>query len=483
MLEFHRHLGLRVFAHRHRLHAKVTAHRRDAGQLLDRQKNPVDRAVAGRDRRRLRLAVLEHAEGDGRGRPRLARERVALVDELLREGGELLLAERRDVAVVDLLLAVGEQLEPLEDRLQLLRSELVAERLRPVGERGPATVLAKHEVGAFEPHVLRPHDFVGARLLEHAILVDARLVGKGVLPHDRLVSRHLDAGDVGHQPAGRHKLLCDDPRGAMVVVAPRAKRHHHFLERAVARPLAEAVDRALDLAGPRLDGRQAVGHGEAEVVVAVGADHRLVDVRHAVHQALDHTVHVRGRGVTDGVGNVHRCRARGNHRLDHAAEEVDLGAGRVLGRELDVSAVAPRPRHAGDGAGEHLRLGHPQLELTVDRTGREKHVDPGLLRGLERFPGPVDVGVVAASQAADPRALHHLRDLTHALEVARRCDREAGLDHVHPEQHERLGDLQFLGEVHARPGRLLAVAERGVEDADWAGRGHRKSSVPGSPSS
>ena len=70
----------------------------------------------------------------------------------------------------------------------------------------------------------------------------------------------------------------------LVVVVPRAEGHHHFFERAVAGPLAEAVDRALDLPGAVLDGRQAVGHGEAEVVVAVDADDRAVDVRHAVDE-------------------------------------------------------------------------------------------------------------------------------------------------------------------------------------------------------
>ena len=80
---------------------------------------------------------------------------------------------------------------------------------------------------------------------------------------------------------------------ALVVVVPRAEGHHDFFERAVAGPLAEAVDRALDLAGAVLDGRQAVGHRQAEVVVAVNADHRLVDVRHALDEIADDAAVVR----------------------------------------------------------------------------------------------------------------------------------------------------------------------------------------------
>src|SRR6185437_10453340 len=53
-----------------------------------------------------------------------------------------------------------------------------------------------------------------------------------------------------------------------------------------------------------------------------------------------------------------------------------------------------------------------------------------------------------------------------ALEVARRGDGEAGLDHVDAELGQRLGHADLLAEVHREAGRLLAVAQRGVEDDD-----------------
>ena len=65
---------------------------------------------------------------------------------------------------------------------------------------------------------------------------------------------------------------------------------------------------------------------------------------------------VRRRGVADRVGNVDRRRAGGDRRLDHLAEEIGLGAGGVLGRELDVVAIAAGPLHAGDGPGDDLLL-------------------------------------------------------------------------------------------------------------------------------
>ena len=68
----------------------------------------------------------------------------------------------------------------------------------------------------------------------------------------------------------------------VVVIVAGPQGHDDLLERAVAGPLAHAVDRTLHLAGAGLDRRQAVGHGHAQVVVAVDADHRPVDVGHAV---------------------------------------------------------------------------------------------------------------------------------------------------------------------------------------------------------
>ena len=59
----------------------------------------------------------------------------------------------------------------------------------------------------------------------------------------------------------------------------------------------------------------------------------------------------------------------------------------------------------------------------------------------------------------------------HRLEVALGGDREAGLDDVDAHLVEERGDLQLLLERHGGAGRLLAVAERGVEDQDAVLRG------------
>ena len=86
-------------------------------------------------------------------------------------------------------------------------------------------------------------------------------------------------------------------------------------------------------------------------------------------------------------------------------------------------------------------------------------------RGVpDRVPGGVDVGGVGAREAGDDRALDLAGDRLDGLEVAGRGDREAGLDDVDAEPRELVGDLELLGGVERDAGRLLAVAQRRVED-------------------
>jgi hypothetical protein len=65
-------------------------------------------------------------------------------------------------------------------------------------------------------------------------------------------------------------------------------------------------------------------------------------------------------------------------------------------------------------------------------------------------------------------------DALHGVEVAWAGEGKTGLDDVHPQAGQLLGDRQLLLQVEAGARRLLAVAQGGVEDQHPAGvAGHQ----------
>ena len=463
--------ALRVFARRHRVDAVAGEGRAEADEGIDRLEERIDLPVADaaglvflavdfEDHRRIGAAFGRAPRPPGQ---QLERFDLGVLLVLFHQGD--------DVGVVHALLAVGQRDEPLVERLLLLGGELVAELLQARAEARAPGVLAHHQARRGPADRFGRHDLVGRTLLDHAILMDAGLVREGVDADDRLVRRDRDAGAAADQRTGRADPLgADAGLVARVVVAPRAEGHHDLFERGVARALADAVDRDLDLPHARLDRGDRVGGRHAEVVVVVGAVDDLVGVRQALPDVLAHGGEHRralvGQGVADGVGQVDRPRPGAYRHLDRPAEVVDVGAGGVHRRPLDVGdGVAGVADHLLDPH-QGLVARHPHLMLQVDVGGGEEDVQHRVRRRPQRLDGGVDVHLDAAGERGDGDIPALLGDRPDRVQVAGRGDREAGLDDVHPEVRERLRDLQFLFERHRRPRRLLAIAQRRIEDPD-----------------
>ena len=81
------------------------------------------------------------------------------------------------------------------DLIELLAVERDAELLAPPLNGVAARVLAEDERRLRHADFLRPHDLVGATVLQHAVLMDAGLVREGVAPDDGLVCLHVLAGE------------------------------------------------------------------------------------------------------------------------------------------------------------------------------------------------------------------------------------------------------------------------------------------------
>ena len=68
------------------------------------------------------------------------------------------------------------------------------------------------------------------------------------------------------------------PVSSVEEVVARPQRHHDFFQRAIAGAFADAVDGAFDLPRARDHGGEAVGHRQAEIVVAMHAESRTLSM-------------------------------------------------------------------------------------------------------------------------------------------------------------------------------------------------------------
>src|SRR5882672_67826 len=410
VLYVHDRLALRILALGHASQFEFPEADLDAGGGLDCLERSVDRPIAVGLSLKWLFTLAGQLDGCARG-PGEPRDRVQ-PNECPGSCSAALQSqhERFDVAVEQFLLAIGERLEFLEHAIELHFIEFETEFLNALAKSMPATVFAEHEMGARKAHVLRPHDLVGRAVLQHAVLMDAGFVRKRIFTNHRLVARDRHAGDVRYQAARWVEPHRVDSRLEAEVALARAQRHHHFLERAVAGALADAVDRAFNLPRSRLHGTQAVGDRHAEIVVTVDRQDHPVDAGHGTTQVAEHFGKFLRHGVADGVRNVHGGGTRFNHRGHDVLQELELRPRGIFRGEFDIVGKGPCESHGFHRRSQDLLLRHVELELPVDRTRREKDMHTLARGGLERARRALDVLGIAAGKTRDDRTVNLARD-------------------------------------------------------------------------
>ena len=93
-------------------------------------------------------------------------------------------------------------------------------------------------------------------------------------------------------------------------------------------------------------------------------------------------------------------------------------------------------------------------------------MDAGAVGKLQRARRHLDVFGLGAGQRRDARLAHGLGNGGDGREVALRGHGKAGLDDVHAQVFKRVGHGELFLRGHAAAGRLLAVAQRGVEESN-----------------
>src|SRR6056297_2466525 len=464
----HLDLGLGILALGERAQTHAFQLEGGAGRARQRLEGGIDRAVAGG-----RFAVFDVVRtADGyRGTGQLLLAEAAGGVEMRqrpRPGRIAALADHQclDIGVEYLALAIGQLLEAAEQALQFGVADAEAEFSNAIGQGMATGMLAQHQRRSTDADIFRAHDFVGLAVGQHAVLVYAGFVREGVVADNRLVARHEAADHRGQLARYRVKLARVDGGLQVEQVVAGFQRHDHFFQRGIAGALANAAYRAFDLAGARAHRGQAVGYGQAEVVVTVGRDHHPVDAVYIAAQPADACMHFFRGGVADRIGYVDGACTGLDHCSHDFIQEFRLGADRVLCRKLDVIAVLARTPDAIDGACDDFGPGQAQLVLAVDRTGGDEYMDPAALGRCQGAGGKIDIPGIATRQRTDPGAADEFGNLLDGVEILLRRRGETSLDDIDAKLGKASRQTQFLSHAHAATGRLLAVAQRGVEDGD-----------------
>jgi hypothetical protein len=93
-------------------------------------------------------------------------------------------------------------------------------------------------------------------------------------------------------------------------------------------------------------------------------------------------------------------------------------------------------------------------------------VNPGTVRGLDRFPTPVDGVDVGVGKDANNGLTDFASDRPDCFKVPGGGNRESGFDDVNLQFFELAGDFYFLVDIETAPGGLFTVAKRRVEYYD-----------------
>ena len=285
---------------------------------------------------------------------------------------------------------------------------------------------------------------------------------KGVLAHDRLVELYGKAADGGDPAGDVHDLGAVDARLVGHNVIAHFQRHDDFLKRGIARPFAQPIDRAFDLARTRLDGGKAVCRRHAQIVVAMGGEYDFIRAGNVFQQFGDQLRAFARGGVSHGIGNVDRGGARPDGDFHDPVKVFEFRPRGVHGGPLHVVAKVPRMGHRIVDALGHFVLCEVR-NGPVQRRGTDEGMDARLVGVFDRLPAAVDVGHLRPCKAADHRVLRLPGDFTDRLEVPFGGDGKARFDDIDAHFVQKACDFQLLGMGHGGAGALFAIPKGGVE--------------------
>ena len=320
-------------------------------------------------------------------------------------------------------------------------------------------------------------DLVGVPSFDHAILVNTRGVGEGIGPDDGFIGLYQDPHAVADQLADRVQQPGVHP-GRIAQIGVLAQDHDHFFQRCIARPFANAINRAFDLAGALLHAGDRIGSGQSQVVMAVGGERGALDAADIFEQITHFCSVLVRQAIARGIGDVEHRGARLNGDLEHAGQELIIRPSRVFGVELYVFHEAFGQPHGRRRPVQNVFRRGLQFVTDVDLGDADAGVDTGPVRPLQGLGRRTDVLLHRTGKTADDGLPQGCRYGLHRLEIAGAGNGKTRFDHVDAERFQGQGNFDFLGGVQFAAGHLFPVAEGGIKDLNSGGR-HKHSGISG----
>ncbi len=312
-------------------------------------------------------------------------------------------------------------------------------------------------------------------MLEHAILVNAGFVGKGVGTDNGLVRLYRETGDAGYHARGTEDLGGIDAGMHVEQIFTGLDRHDDLFQRGITGALTQPVDGAFHLARTGHHRGQRVGYRQTQVVMTVHGKNGLVRVGHTLDQLADQLGILVRDVIAYGIGNIDGAGTGVNRCLNDTAKEVQLAAASIFTGKLDIVTQAAGLFHRTYRLLHHLVRLHTQLVFHMDRAGGDKGMDTTGVGPGQRLAGTLDIGIQRTGKAADGTVLDGVGNGLDRIEVTRAGNGKTGLDHINLHALQCLGNTQFFILGHGCAGALLTVTQGGIKNDDAVVATHRNS--------
>jgi hypothetical protein len=201
----------------------------------------------------------------------------------------------------------------------------------------------------------------------------------------------------------------------------------------------------------------------------VGAERHARRARHPAQDGAEERADFVRRGVAHRIRKIDRRTPGRDHRFDDATEELEIAPRRILRRKLHIVGIAPGLPNRRNGRVEACLSRDPQLALQVEIGGRNERMDTPTLGGRQRAARAVDIDRMTPRQRGDHRTLDVGRHPSDSFVIGLRRNRKPSLDHVRPQHRELPRHLHLFVGAQRKTWRLLAIAERRVEDRQTVG--------------